>query len=77
MIVSSSFTLLSVVMLAFAVSFFCFFSYTVLGFLFISILVYLCGRRTVFLANVLQFGTDQLRDAPTCSSVLFLYAYYW
>ena len=76
MIVSSSFTLLSVVIVASAVSDFSIFSYTVLGFLFISTLAYLCGR-IVFLANVLQFGTDQLRDAPTCWSVLFLYAYYW
>ena len=30
-----------------------------------------------FLCNILQFGTDQLRDAPTRYSVLFLYAIYW
>ena len=76
MIVSSSFTLLSVVIVASAVSDYSYFSYTVLGFLFVSTLAYLCGR-IVFLANVLQFGTDQLRDAPTWRSVLFLYAYYW
>ena len=76
MIVSSSFTLLSVVIIAFAVSDFSYFSYTVFGFFLISTLAYLCGR-IVFLANVLQFGTDQLRDAPTYCSVLFLYSYYW
>ena len=76
MIVSSSCTLLSVVIIASAVSDFSYFSNTVLGFLFISTLAYLCGR-IVFLANVLQFGTDQLRDAPTYCSVLFLYSYYW
>ena len=76
MIVSSTFTLPSVVILAFAVSDFSYFSHTVLGFLFISTLAYLCGR-IVFLANILQFGTDQLRDTPTRCSVLFLYAYYW
>ena len=76
MIVSSTFTLLSVGIVAFAISDFSYFSYTVLGFLFISTLAYLCGR-IVFLANILLFGTDQLRDAPTCCSVLFLYAYYW
>ena len=76
MIVSSSFTLLSGGIVAFAVSDFSYFSNTILGFLFISTLAYLCGR-IVFLANVLQFGTDQLRDAPTYCSVLFLYAYYW
>ena len=30
-----------------------------------------------FLCNIIQFGTDQLRDAPTRLSVLFLYAIYW
>ena len=30
-----------------------------------------------YLCNILQFGTDQLRDAPTRYSVLFLYAIYW
>ena len=76
MIVSSTFTLLSGGIVTFAVSDFSFFSDTVLGVLYISILAYLCGK-IVFLANILQFGTDQLRDAPTCCSVLFLYAYYW
>ena len=76
MIVSSSFTLLSGG-IAFAVSDFSYFFQTLLvGFFFISTLAYLCGR-IVFLANILQFGTDQLRDAPTRCSVLFLYAYYW
>ena len=30
-----------------------------------------------FLCNNIQFGTDQLRDAPTSHSVIFLYAIYW
>ena len=30
-----------------------------------------------FLCNIIQFGADQLRDAPTRYSVLFLYAIYW
>ena len=30
-----------------------------------------------FLCNIIQFGTDQLRDAPTRYSVLFLYGIYW
>ena len=76
MVVSSTFALLSGGIVAFAVSDFSYFSNTLLGVLFISTLAYLCGR-IVFLANVLQFGTDQLRDAPTHCSVLFLYAYYW
>ena len=36
----------------------------------------LCGM-IFFLCNIIQFGTDQLRDAPTRHSVLFLYAIYW
>ena len=36
-----------------------------------------CGGKVFFQANILQFGTDQLRDAPTQCSVLFLYAYLW
>ena len=42
----------------------------------IAFLLYLCGK-VFFQANILQFGTDQLRDAPTQCSVLFLYAYLW
>ena len=30
-----------------------------------------------FLCNIIQFGTDKLRDAPTRNSVLFLSATYW
>ena len=30
-----------------------------------------------FLCNIIQFGTDQLRDAPTRYSVLFLYGIHW
>ena len=36
----------------------------------------LCGM-VFFLCNIIQFGTDQLRDVPTRYSVLFLYAIYW
>ena len=35
-----------------------------------------CGM-VFFLCNIIQFGTDQLRDAPTRYSVIFLYAIYW
>ena len=34
-------------------------------------------RDYIFLANIIQFGTDQLRDAPTRHSIAFLYAVYW
>ena len=41
-----------------------------------GLLASLCGM-VFFLCNIIQFGTDQLRDAPTRHSVLFLYAIYW
>ena len=30
-----------------------------------------------FRANVIQFGIDQLRDAPTDVSILYIYWYVW
>ena len=42
----------------------------------IALFIYMCGK-VFFQANILQFGTDQLCDAPTQCSVLFLYAYLW
>ena len=45
--------------------------YTMLSFSFIALLAYLCAG-VVFFANILQFGTDQLRDMPTLKSTLFL-----
>ena len=42
----------------------------------ISIIFYGFGA-ILFLSNIVQFGTDQLRDAPTRYSVYFICAYYW
>ena len=50
--------------------------YTLLSFSLIALLAYLCAR-VFFFANILQFGTDQLRDMPTLKSTLFLLAFYW
>ena len=36
-----------------------------------------CFGEILFLSNIVQFGTDQLRDAPTRYSVYFICAYYW
>ena len=41
-----------------------------------GLLASLCGM-VFFLCNFIQFGADQLRDAPTRYSVLFLYVLYW
>ena len=35
-----------------------------------------CGN-AMYLATILQFGTDQLRELPSSYTVLMLYAYYW
>jgi len=42
----------------------------------VCFMIYLLGN-VLFLSNVIQFGTDQLRDSPTCQSVFFVQAYYW
>ena len=41
-----------------------------------SLVLYGFGE-VLFLSNIVQFGTDQLRDAPTRYSVYFVCAYYW
>ena len=45
-------------------------------FIYVGSIASLCGM-VFFLCNITQFGTDQLRDAPTKHSVLFFYAIYW
>ena len=42
----------------------------------ISFILYSTGE-ILFLSNIVQFGTDQLCDAPTRYSVYFICAYYW
>ena len=42
----------------------------------ISFIFYGFGE-ILFPSNIVQFGTDQLCDAPTRYSVYFIYAYYW
>ena len=50
--------------------------YAMLSFFVIALFAYHCAR-VFFIANILQFGTDQLRDMPTRKSTLFLLAFYW
>ena len=52
------------------------FSIVLLTLLDISTAFYCIGN-VVFLSNIVQFGTDQLRDVPTRYSVLFINAYFW
>jgi len=51
-------------------------AYILLSLLFLSSLLYLIGY-VLFTTNIIQFVTDQLRDAPTRYSVLLIYAYMW
>ena len=44
--------------------------------LYLALIVYSCSRMS-FVANILQFAMDQLRDQPTTNSVLFLYLYFF
>ena len=48
-------------------------SITLLG---ITLSSYYLGR-VFFLTNVVQFGTDQIRDSPTQNSVLYIYIFFW
>ena len=43
----------------------------------ILVLILFCVGKVFFVANIVQFGTDQLRDFPTECSVLFFYAFLW
>ncbi len=42
-----------------------------------AILFIYCLGNVAFLSNIIQFGTDQLRDEPTRCSVRFIYMYFW
>ena len=48
---------------------------TILVALEISFFFYGLGE-ILFLSNIIQFGTDQLRDAPTRNSVYFIIVYW-
>ena len=76
MLASSGGTLLGGILLMYTVSDFGYYFYCTFSFTYATMLIYLCAR-IFFLANVLQFGTDQLCDMPTRKSTIFLLAYYW
>ena len=76
MVVSTSLALLAGGLIGFTVHKINYYFYILYALFIFSMVPYICGR-VFLLANVLQFGTDQLCDAPTHYSVLFLIAYYW
>ena len=49
---------------------------TLLALLVIFIVIYTFGN-VFFLSNIIQFGTDQLRDSPTRYSTFFVQAFFW
>ena len=48
--------------------------YLLIALLGIALLGYYLGR-VFFLTNIIQFGTDQIRDSPTQNSVLFIHIF--
>ena len=50
--------------------------YLLIVLLVIALSGYYLGR-VFFLTNVVQFGTDQIRDSPTQNSVLYIYIFFW
>ena len=75
-IISNSILIVGMCGLLFAVRNFNYLYYIFVALTYVGLFASLCGM-TFFLCNIIQFGTDQLRDAPTRHSVLFLYAIYW
>ena len=47
-----------------------------LALLAVCIMIYTFGN-VFFLSNIIQFGTDQLRDSPSCYSTFFVHAFFW
>ena len=47
-----------------------------LALLAVCVAIYTLGN-VLFLSNVIQFGTDQLRDSPTRHSTLFVQSFFW
>ena len=76
MLLSISLTLIVVIVLKSSSYSFNVTGYMIVVALFICCVSYGSGE-VLFLSNIVQFGTDQLCDAPTKYSVYFICAYYW
>ena len=50
--------------------------YLLFALLGIALLGYYLGR-VFFLTNIIQFGTDQIRDSTTRNSVLYIHIFFW
>ena len=69
-------TLVVLVMISAVVDTFNYTYYLLIALLGIALLGYYLGR-VFFLTNIIQFGTDQIRDSPTQNSVLFIHIFFW
>ena len=76
MLLSVSLTLIAVIVLKSSSYSFNVAGYIIVVALSICYISYASGE-VLFLSNIVQFGTDQLCDAPTKYSVYFICAYYW
>lgn len=76
MIVTNAITVMSATLTLLTVHEINYYLYGLISISVVSILVYISSS-VFFLLNLIQFGTDQLSDAPTQYSILFLIVYYW
>ena len=76
MLASEILTLVVLVMISAVVDTFNYTYYLLIALLGIAVLGYYLGR-VFFLTNIIQFGTDQIRDSPTQNSVLYIYIFFW
>ena len=49
----------------------------ILAALLIAVILVYVFARMIFTVNIVQFVMDQLRDAPTTNSIIFLHHYFW
>ena len=76
LLASEILTLVVFIMISVVVDTFHYIYYILIALLVIALLGYYLGR-VFFLTNVIQFGTDQIRDSPTQNSVLYIHIFFW
>ena len=76
LLASEILSLVVLVMISAVVDTFNYTFYLLIALLGIALLGYYLGR-VFFLTNIIQFGTDQIRDSPTQNSVLYIHMFFW
>ena len=76
LLASEILSLVVLVMISAEVDTFNYTYYLLIVLLVIALLGYYLGR-VFFLTNIIQFGTDQIRDSPTQNSVLYIHIFFW